>query len=351
MQRPLLSIIVPTYNEREQLLPFLNNLAAQQGLGIELLLCDGGSTDGTVDEVLRLASNFHFPIRLFHCAKGRGLQMNVGARNAAAQTLLFLHIDSRFSDIDALQTGWSAFVKIQQRKGNRIAGHFSLKFYQQEHASPNLYYHLECKSRLERKECTHGDQGFMLNQEFFSELGPFDTLYPIAEDTRFAERVRLQGEWILFPATIETSARRFVVEGFKERQIFNALLMNFASLGWTDFFEQAVGVYATQDAAGRLNLVPYLQLIQTLFQKMSYREKLCFWYGTGQYIRDNAWQIPFYFDTRSQYRASLLPGGGVNRRLLFHDKWVEPLLDHPPARILAAFLTWVWFKFSLWQQQ
>jgi hypothetical protein len=258
-----------------------------------------------------------------------------------------LHIDSRFADAKALLESWSELSRSILRSGDKIAGHFPLKFHRQDDSYPELYYHMECKARLDRKECTHGDQGFMLNKSFFAQLGPFDDHYPIAEDTRFAERVRLQGRWILFPATIETSARRFEVEGIAERQTFNSILMNFVSIGWSDFFKEASAIYATQDSAVRLRLAPYLRLIHTLLKRMPLRQRLSFWYGTGRYVRDNAWQIPFYFDTRYQYRAGFRPGTGVNRRLDFHDKWIETLLDLPPWRALAGFLTWCWYRFSL----
>jgi rSAM/selenodomain-associated transferase 2 len=347
MQTPQLSIIVPVYNECDHLFLFLEMLTLQQNICFELLLCDGGSTDGTAEEAKLFASKSPFPLYVLDCAKGRSMQMNAGVKSAAAETLLFLHVDSRFNNPNSLHNGWTQLCKIQKEREGWLAGHYSLKFQRQDHSSSPLYYHMESKARLNREECTHGDQGFMLNKLFFQEVGPFDDLYPIAEDTRFAERVRLKGEWILFPETIETSARRFEVEGIAERQTFNSILMNFTSIGWIDFFNQASAVYATQDSAGRLNLAPYLRLIHNLLKGMPISERLRFWYGTGRYVRDNAWQIPYYFDTRSHYRVGLLPGRGENSFLLFHDRWVEPLLDHPPGRILAGFLTWCWLQFSL----
>ncbi len=349
MQTPQLSIVVPVYNERDQLPLFLEMLTLQQNIRFELLICDGGSTDGTAEEARLFASESPFPLYVLDSAKGRSLQMNTGAKSAVAETLLFLHVDSRFNNPNALHRGWTELYKVQSQSDGWIAGHFSLKFQRQDDSSSPLYYHMESKARLNREECTHGDQGFMLSKLLFQEVGPFDDLYPIAEDTRFAERVRLKGEWLLFPDIIETSARRFEVEGITERQTFNSILMNFTSIGWVDFFNHAHVVYATQYSACRLNLAPYLRLIHTLLKRMSIKERLRFWYGTGRYVRDNAWQIPYYFDTRSHYRSGLPPGRGENSLLLFHDKWIEPLLDHPPGRILAGLLTWCWLQLSLFR--
>ena len=349
MQTPQLSIIVPVYNEADQLALFLDNLAEQQNLDFELIFCDGGSSDGTPNQASHLAGRYPYQIHIINCVKGRGPQMNAGAETAAAETLLFLHVDSFFPDVSTLQCSWSTLTDAQQQSDEIISGHFSLKFNRQDTSHPELYHHMECKARLDREECTHGDQGFMLTRKSFIDVGPFDNLYPIAEDTRFAERLRQRGRWLLFPELIETSARRFEVEGIMERQTFSSILMNFIAMDWSDYFKAAANIYQTQDRVGRLQLLPYLKLVGRLLGAMSFNQRLRFWYATGRYVRQNAWQIPFYFDTRYQYRANMLPGTSVNRRLVFHDKWIEPLLNHPPGNLLAAILTWLWYRITLYR--
>jgi hypothetical protein len=71
------------------------------------------------------------------------------------------------------------------------------------------------------------------------KLGGFDETLELLEDNRFAEAVRKEGGWLLLPAEIVTSARRFETEGLAERQTLNALLMNFAAIGWDAFFRLA----------------------------------------------------------------------------------------------------------------
>lgn len=344
MSIPQLSIIVPVYNESGQLPAFFDTLSVQQGVEFELIICDGESSDATLEESNRLAAGYGFPARIIETSRGRSRQLNAGAAVARFDTLLFLHIDSRFTDPEALRKGWNRLKLARQQKGAAVAGHFSLAFGDGSPSHAPLYYHMESKARLDRPECTHGDQGFMLAKSLFEEFGPFDELYPLAEDTRFADKLRTHGHWILFPEIIETSARRFEVEGVVERQTLNSILMNFVSIGFDDFFTQAADIYATQDRAGRLQLYPYYRLIRRLIDSMPFVERLRFWYATGSYVRANAWQIPFYFDTRYQCRFGLKVGEGEHRRLAFHDAWIEPLLDHPPGRALAGFLTWAWFQ-------
>lgn len=84
---------------------------------------------------------------------------------------------------------------------------------------------------------------------------------PLLEDTRVAEKIRQAGAWILLPAEIRTSARRFEIEGLYERQLLSALLMNVAAIGWEAFFGAAPGIYRRQDRTQRLQLLPFLAKI------------------------------------------------------------------------------------------
>ena len=49
MDNVQLSLIVPILNEREHLPDFLANLARQKSIDFELIICDGGSSDGSFE--------------------------------------------------------------------------------------------------------------------------------------------------------------------------------------------------------------------------------------------------------------------------------------------------------------
>jgi len=346
MNRPELSIVVPVLNEAAGLPAFLAMLGRQEDVAMELILSDGGSGDGTLERALELKEELPYPVAVVATAQGRGRQLNAGAARAAAETLLFLHADSILPEPRTLRGALDLLqIRLGQRGDYRAAGHFPLRFVRKDHAVPSLGFSFyEVKARLDRPECTHGDQGFLLRREFFRDVGPFDESLPILEDTRLAEKIRASGEWILLPGEILTSARRFETEGLYERQLLNALVMNFAAQGWEDFFSSVQDIYRTQDRSGTLCLSPFLDLIRRLEGRMSLGEWWWRWYRTGGYVRSHAWQLALAMDVRRQFAMKIPVGRMTHPWLNLFDRWWDLLTNHPPGRTAAMILTWLWFR-------
>jgi rSAM/selenodomain-associated transferase 2 len=344
---PELSVIVPVLNEATLLPALFRTLACQERTSLELTVSDGGSTDGTVELARHLGNEAPFPVTVITGGCGRGRQLNGGAAASRSATLLFLHADSRFADPLALATALDLLTESMALKGHElIAGRFPLRFDRRDMSPTLAFYYYECKARLDRRECTHGDQGFMLRRTFFEEAGPFDESLPMLAETRFAETVRRKGEWLLFPAEIFTSARRFEAEGLYARQALNAIIMNFAALEWETFFRELPSIYAGHYQSGRIALAPMLRAISRLIGALPPRRRLHLWYATGAYVRSHAWQIPFFLDTRRNFRRSLPAGEGKTPLLDLHDRYLYRLTDHLPGRLAAAFLTWLWFRLT-----
>ncbi len=342
-QKPLLSIVVPLLNEVGVLPGLVANLAGQRGVAAELILSDGGSTDGTQALAAQLAGNTPFPLRTVDSPPGRGRQLNAGATAARGEFLLFLHADSAFSDPLALASSLEALRRAEESRGPKVAGHFALRFARGDAPPSAGYYYYEAKARLGRAGSIHGDQGFLLRRDFFERVGPFEEGLPALEETRLAEVIRKEGEWLLLPAEIETSPRRFEVEGLRERQTLNALIMNFAVVGWPAFFSAIPGLYRSQDRASRLRLAPFWEEIRCLMGASSPPERKRLWRGTGGYVRSQAWQIPFAIDCRRNFQSGYPPGTGPTPFLDYFDRRIEPLLARPFWDLTAMALTWCWF--------
>ncbi|HTP64699.1 MAG TPA: glycosyltransferase family 2 protein [Geobacteraceae bacterium] len=342
---PELSIIVPVLNESALLPALFQTIAGQERTAIELIICDGGSADGSADLARGLGDEAGFRVIVTSCERGRGRQLNAGAALSSAPTLLFLHADSRFAGCLALRTALDLLAGTAADRGHdRVAGRFPLRFVRSS-TEPSLpYYYYECKARLDRPGCIHGDQGLMLRTAFFLDTGPFEPYPPMLAETRFADTVRHSGEWLLFPVEIFTSARRFESEGLHGRQALNAIIMNAAAIGWKDFFQKFSLIYTDNDGNGRPVTATVLRAIRGLVAALPARERLSLWYATGGYVLANAWQVPFFLDTRRNFRRGL-PAGNCNHPLLdLHDRHLARLLSHGPGRMLAAALAWLWFQ-------
>ncbi|MGD9897405.1 MAG: glycosyltransferase family 2 protein [Candidatus Methylacidiphilaceae bacterium] len=93
------SAILVTYNSRPVLGDCLRSLQAQEGIGLEILVIDNASLDGTAAWVAE-----SFPeIRLWKNPEniGFGRACNQGMREARGKTLLFVNPDLRLPDPDA----------------------------------------------------------------------------------------------------------------------------------------------------------------------------------------------------------------------------------------------------------
>jgi len=95
--QPDLSIVIPAYNEEARLEPTLRaylTYCRRRGLGVELIVVDDGSTDGTTSVVEQLAGDFP-ELRLIRLAQneGKGYAVRSGVVNARGRRILFADAD------------------------------------------------------------------------------------------------------------------------------------------------------------------------------------------------------------------------------------------------------------------
>lgn len=337
--RPELSVIIPTRNEAGTLPELLHDLAVQSGVALEVLISDGASTDGTRAIAQAALGRLGLPGLVLPGPAGRGRQLNAGAAAAAADWLLFLHADSRLPDQQALRR-----LLDEVRGGGRKAGRFTLRFDLPAGRPPFGYYLAEVKARLDLPGTIHGDQGMLLAHAYFLELGGFREDLPVLEDTLLAEAVRRNGGWIRCAAPILTSPRRFQVEGFRQRQTLNALLMAFAAIGWDEILRELPDLYRAQDCARILDLAPFFRRIDQCLQQLPRRQRWRTWRRIGAYVRANAWQLALRRAARRGYAAGRPPEAVALQPVLRFRRFFDVLAGHSAGNLAATVLTWLWFR-------
>ena len=346
-QTPELSIIVPVLNESAELTALFENLSRQQGIRFELILCDGGSRDATLSLAAELAANCPFVLKSTLTQPGRGCQMNAGATMAAGELLLFLHADSRFPEAFALGRAVSAFRNQTETGGSAAqaeAARFALSFRRSDDSPSLAYCYYEAKARLNRSDCIRGDQGFLLSRGFFRQMGGFDTSLPFYEDVRLGLSIERQSSWMLLPAEITTSARRFEAEGLCQRQVVNAIIVNAAVIRWTEFFSALPELYRCHAETGRLDIFPLMTGIRTLLGAHDRTWRRTFWRATGRHVAENAWQILFWLDVRRTFRAGKGSAEVAPRCLDFYQRHLAWLFHSVPAAMTAGVLVRLWFR-------
>src|SRR5262249_49738910 len=158
----------------------------------EVIVVDGGSTDGTTE----LAKD----ARVLTGVRGRAAQMNLGAKYATGDALLFLHADCAL-DESALDEA----ARLLQRR-NVTAGCFRMTVPHGEW----LYRSIDAcaTARVRMFGIIYGDQGLFLRRDLFERLGGFPELR-LMEDVFLSLKLRRLGRVVVAHSRIFVSARRW----------------------------------------------------------------------------------------------------------------------------------------------
>lgn len=187
-----ISIIIPTLNEATTIRTVAASLK-ELGGDLEVIVADGGSADDTVR--LARAGN----LRVIETARGRGKQMNAGARAANGDVLLFLHADTR------LPSGALAMIETLLRDERVCGGNFSLLFDGGTREARLLTW---LYPLLRLGGMCYGDSAIFIRRNVFEQLGGYRD-FPIFEDCDLYRRMRRVGTFVRLPAWAVTSSRRF----------------------------------------------------------------------------------------------------------------------------------------------
>lgn len=198
---PKLSVIIPVLNERECLPLTLSALRGHDWIH-ELLVVDGGSTDGTQEWLDRNADE---RVKLVHAERGRGRQLNAGAAVATGDVFLFLHADCLLP--------CDAGKRLRQALGAETVagGCFCVRFTEERPRSLALVAAgINMRTRIARRAT--GDQAIFVRRRIFEAIGGFHE-WPLCEDVDFVGRLKRAGKFVVVRSPVTISARRHLRYG------------------------------------------------------------------------------------------------------------------------------------------
>lgn len=207
------TVVIPTLNAAATLAQTLASVPH----GPDVVVSDGGSTDGTVG-LARAAG-----ARIVEGPRGRGRQLAAGARGAARPWLLFLHADTRMTT-----RGWAAVAaRVADPGAVDRAAVFHLRI--DDPAWQARVIERGVALRVCLLALPYGDQGLLIHRSLHEAVGGYSAM-PLMEDVDLARRLG-RARLALLPEPVLTSARRWRRRGWVRQTLLNAACLSLYRLG------------------------------------------------------------------------------------------------------------------------
>ncbi|MBN1538592.1 MAG: TIGR04283 family arsenosugar biosynthesis glycosyltransferase [Candidatus Thermoplasmatota archaeon] len=212
------SVIIPVLHEAGSINGLIDHLRSLPGGGqAEIIVVDGSPERDTLRAIRRAG------VKRLGSVRGRGVQMNAGARAARGNVLLFLHADT-FLPING-------FELIGKTLGDRkiSGGAFKVRLDRIDPLLGALIFIHDLRGIITR--VPYGDQGIFIRGHVFQKLGGYRN-YRLFEDVDLMERMRRRGYRIkILKENVISSGRRFERDGPYRRLARNLFVISLYHLG------------------------------------------------------------------------------------------------------------------------
>ena len=183
-ESPLVSVIVPCYNEEETISRCIESLLTQTYKPLEIVVVDDASNDKT-PEIIR-----EYPVKLFRLNKNQGAAFarNFGFKHAKGDIIVFCEADALYLPeyikklVEPLLKGADASISCPRRVLNKkslISEYIEKRFY------------TACELTKASKRPIMGAWAF--RREVLEDVGLFDESLRVGEDRDLVERLKRKG--------------------------------------------------------------------------------------------------------------------------------------------------------------
>ncbi|MHB0755651.1 TIGR04283 family arsenosugar biosynthesis glycosyltransferase [Polaribacter sp. M15] len=215
----LVSIIIPVYNEQENLAKNLSFLCEQANrFPLEIIVANSPETSDETPKVCKQYAKVTF----LNCKiKGRAAQMNAATKVAKGNVFLFLHADVLLPDDFYIQ------IKSAIQDGNQF-GFFAYQFNKNSRL-------LAFNSKFTVKDglfAGGGDQCHFFTKETFLKLKGYNENFCIMEDFEMMDRIRKQKiPFAIIPSKATVSARKYETNSWLKVNVINGYVFLKYKLG------------------------------------------------------------------------------------------------------------------------
>lgn len=193
-------MIIPVYQEQDHINNTIDALLEIKGdHSVEIIVVDGDGSGSTIQCIKEPS------VILMTSGKGRAMQMNKGAAQAAGNILLFLHADTMLPG-----RGFDRIESVM-KTGRYVGGAFNYNTDSLPYFLKFIYYTSYLRSRISR--IAYGDQGIFIRRDYFEKIGGFPAI-PILEEVVLMKKIKKSRDKIcILKDSVNTSARRYREEG------------------------------------------------------------------------------------------------------------------------------------------